>query len=380
MKRISFLTGTRADYGKLKALMKVLEKNESFDVQVLVTGMHLLPQYGMTVSQIIGDNIGTVHLIPNNTTSQTMESTLSRTIEQLATFFDQNKTDLLIIHGDRIEALAGAIVGSLRNLPTAHIEGGEVSGTVDGLIRHSISKLTHLHFVSNETAKNRVIQLGEQEGSIFVIGSPDVDVMLSDDLPSITDVKDRYSIPFDEYAIAIFHPVTNEISTISNQITQFCKALQQSNENYIVIKPNNDLGTEIVQSELHKLQSSNKFLHLPSMRFEYFLTLLRHSRYIIGNSSAGVREASYYGVPAINVGTRQKNRNSNDLIVNSSAVTGDLMNAIDRAKILERKQIFDFGEGNAAIEFLKVLQSDSFWPISTEKEFVDLFEPEGRKI
>jgi UDP-N-acetylglucosamine 2-epimerase (hydrolysing) len=156
--------------------------------------------------------------------------------------------------------------------------------------------------------------------------------------------------------------------------------LQQSNENYIVIKPNNDLGTEIVQSELHKLQSSNKFLHLPSMRFEYFLTLLRHSRYIIGNSSAGVREASYYGVPAINVGTRQKNRNSNDLIVNSSAVTGDLMNAIDRAKILERKQIFDFGEGNAAIEFLKVLQSDSFWPISTEKEFVDLFEAEGRKI
>jgi UDP-N-acetylglucosamine 2-epimerase (hydrolysing) len=380
MKRISFLTGTRADYGKLKALMKVLAKNESFDVQVLVTGMHLLPQYGMTVSQIISDNIGTVHLIPNNTTSQTMESTLSRTIEQLATFFDQNKTDLLIIHGDRIEALAGAIVGSLRNLPTAHIEGGEVSGTVDGLIRHSISKLSHLHFVSNETAKNRVIQLGEQEGSIFVIGSPDVDVMLSDDLPSITDVKDRYSIPFDEYAIAIFHPVTNEISTISNQITQFCKALQQSNENYIVIKPNNDLGTEIVQSELHTLQSSNKFLHLPSMRFEYFLTLLRHSRYIIGNSSAGVREASYYGVPAINVGTRQKNRNSNDLIVNTSAVTGDLMNAIDRAKILERKQIFDFGEGNAAIEFLKVLQSDSFWPISTEKEFVDLFEAEGRKI
>jgi len=380
MKRISFLTGTRADYGKLKALMKVLAKNESFDVQVLVTGMHLLPQYGMTVSQIIGDNIGTVHLIPNNTTSQTMESTLSRTIEQLATFFDQNKTDLLIIHGDRIEALAGAIVGSLRNLPTAHIEGGEVSGTVDGLIRHSISKLSHLHFVSNETAKNRVIQLGEQEGSIFVIGSPDVDVMLSDDLPSITDVKDRYAIPFDEYAIAIFHPVTNEISTISNQITQFCKALQQSNENYIVIKPNNDLGTEIVQSELHTLQPSNKFLHLPSMRFEYFLTLLRHSRYIIGNSSAGVREASYYGVPAINVGTRQKNRNSNDLIVNTSAVTGDLMNAIDRAKILERKQIFDFGEGNAAIEFLKVLQSDSFWPISTEKEFVDLFEAEGRKI
>jgi len=377
MPKVSFLTGTRADYGKLKALMQVLAQSESFDVQVLVTGMHLLPQYGMTVSQIINDNIGTVHLIPNNTTSQSMESTLSRTIEQLATFFDQNKTDLLIIHGDRIEALAGAIVGSLRNLPTAHIEGGEVSGTIDGLIRHSISKLSHLHFVSNETAKNRVIQLGEREDSIFVIGSPDVDVMLSDDLPSISDVKDRYTIPFDDYAIAIFHPVTNEISTIHTQIIQFCDALQSSDENYIIIKPNNDLGTEIVQNELKKLDSNSKFLHIPSMRFEFFLTLLRHSKYIIGNSSAGVREASYFGVPAINVGSRQKNRNSNELIVNSSTKTADLLDAIYRAKNLERKKIFDFGEGDAAIEFLKVLQSDSFWPISTDKEFVDLFQVEG---
>lgn len=377
MPTVSFLTGTRADYGKLKALMQVLVQSESFDVQVLVTGMHLLPQYGMTVSQIINDNIGTVHLIPNNTTSQTMESTLARTIEQLATFFDQNETDLLIIHGDRIEALAGAIVGSLRNLPTAHIEGGEVSGTIDGLIRHSVSKLSHLHFVSNETAKNRVIQLGEREDSIFVIGSPDVDVMLSDDLPSISDVKSRYTIPFDDYAIAIFHPVTNEISTIHTQIIQFCDALQYSDENYIIIKPNNDLGTEIVQSEIKKLDSKSKFLHIPSMRFEFFLTLLKHSKYIIGNSSAGVREASYFGVPAINVGSRQKNRNSNELIVNSSGKTADLLDAIQRAKNLERRKIYDFGDGAAAIEFLKVLQSDSFWPILTDKEFVDLFQVEG---
>ena len=289
MQKVAFLTGTRADYGKLKALMQVLAESESFDVQVLVTGMHLLPQYGMTVSQIINDNIGTVHLIPNNTTSQTMESTLSKTIEQLAAFLEHNKMDLLIIHGDRIEALAGAIVGSLRNLPTAHIEGGEVSGTVDGLIRHSISKLAHLHFVSNETAKNRVIQLGEREDSIYVIGSPDVDVMLSNKLPSMSEVINRYKIPFDEYAIAIFHPVTNEISTLKNQIVQFCNALQESSENYIIIKPNNDLGTEIIQEELSKLDSKSKFLHVPSMRFEFFLTLLKNSKFIIGNSSAGVR-------------------------------------------------------------------------------------------
>ena len=230
-KRISFLTGTRADYGKIKSLLTILQKDEKYQVDILVTGMHLLPKYGETVSQVLSDELGDIHLLPNQSSEQAMEVSLAKTIEQLSNFIQNNKPDLFVVHGDRIEALAGAIVGALRNVPVAHIEGGEVSGTIDGLIRHSISKLAHIHFASNEAAKSRLIQLGENEKSIHVIGSPDVDIMFSKGLPEIEEVKTRYEIPFSKYAILTFHPVTTEIDNLKNQIENICKALINSKQN-----------------------------------------------------------------------------------------------------------------------------------------------------
>jgi len=156
MKKIAFLTGTRADYGKLKPLITSISTNSDFEIHILVTGMHLLEQYGSTFAHVMDDRLGIIHLLPNQHPSQSMENCLARTIEQISEKCTDDSFDLLVVHGDRIEALAGAIVGALRNVPVAHIEGGEVSGTVDGLIRHSISKLSHLHFVSNEIAAKRL--------------------------------------------------------------------------------------------------------------------------------------------------------------------------------------------------------------------------------
>jgi UDP-N-acetylglucosamine 2-epimerase (hydrolysing) len=246
-----------------------------------------------------------------------METCLARTIEEMSETCSEYEFDLVVVHGDRIEALAGAIVGVLRNIPIAHIEGGEVSGTVDGLIRHSISKLSHLHFVSNEIAKQRLMQLGESESSIHIIGSPDIDAMLFSELPSLADVKKRYEIDFQEYAVLIFHPITNELEQLPEIMSQVVNAVNQSDINFIIIKPNNDLGTNIVQAGLDSLVDHNRFQHIPSMRFEHFLQLLKNAKFIIGNSSAGVREAAYYGVPAVNIGTRQLNRNENELILNT---------------------------------------------------------------
>ena len=369
--RISFLTGTRADYGKLKPLMQKVQQLPNFESTILVTGMHLLEQYGLTVKQIELDDLGRIFLIPNSTSSQTMEASLARTIERLAEHLSQNPTDLLIVHGDRIEALAGAIVGALRNIPVAHIEGGEVSGTVDGLIRHSISKLSHLHFVSNYEAKQRLLQLGEDTRNIFVIGSPDVDILLSANLPSLEIVKARYGISFNEYAIAIFHPVTNEMETLREQVNNFCDALSKSENNYVIIKPNNDMGTELVQEGLSKLQDPNKYQHIPSMRFEYFLTLLRNASYIIGNSSAGVREAAYYGVPAINVGSRQRERHKNHLIIDSDPLSNEILEAISKSQFLLKTPVQGFGAGNSAELFGEIINESNFFPINTDKEFID---------
>jgi UDP-N-acetylglucosamine 2-epimerase (hydrolysing) len=376
-KNIAFVTGTRADYGKIKSLLRILKNNDEYNVDIIVTGMHLLPTYGGTVGEILADDLGRIHLLPNQISEQAMEISLARTIEVISQFLYTVDVELLIVHGDRIEALAGAIVGVLRNVPVGHIEGGEVSGTVDGLIRHSISKLAHLHFVSNESAQNRLLQLGERREAIFNIGSPDIDVMFSEELPTIAEVKERYEVLFEKYSIVIFHPVTTELTTIREQAINLCEALKQSGDNYIVIKPNNDLGSDLIQEILETELKSSNFKHLPSMRFEYFLTLMRNCDYMIGNSSAGVRETSYYGIPSINVGSRQLNRSANSLILNVISEVNELLRAITEAKSMSREPIFPFGIGNSDSLFKEVLENQITWPIGVSKVFVDWEHPNG---
>lgn len=373
MKEVVFLTGTRADYGKLKSLIEILNFDSNYNVSIIATGMHLLPKYGSTVNQIIEDNLGTVVMLPNYTQEQQMEITLAKTIENLSNFIDETLVDLLVVHGDRVEALAGAIVGAIRNVPVAHIEGGELSGTVDGMIRHSVTKLAHLHFVSNSISRKRLIQLGEQPDSIFEIGSPDIDIMFSNSLPSITEVRKRYEINFSEYAIVIFHPVTTEDTNIQEYVENLCQALIQSKENYVVIKPNNDRGSEIIQRSLNEKLVGPNFRHLTSMRFEFFLSLIKHSRFIIGNSSAGIREAPYYGVPAINIGSRQRNRSASKIVINSDADAQSIFAAIQRINGLDKKTEFEFGEGDSSIKFKNILDSILKWPISTDKIFNDVY-------
>ncbi|WP_088322772.1 UDP-N-acetylglucosamine 2-epimerase [Polaribacter tangerinus] len=202
-KKIVFLTGTRADFGKIKSLIQVLENHSKFEPYIFATGMHLLDKYGKTVIEIQKCNFTNIHQFSNHTSENTMDLTLAKTIEGFSSYVSTLKPDLIVIHGDRVEALAGAIVGSLNNILVAHIEGGEVSGTIDELIRHSVSKMSHLHFVSNESAKNRILQLGELDSSVAVIGSPDVDIMFSDALPSLEEVKNYYEIPFQEFALVM---------------------------------------------------------------------------------------------------------------------------------------------------------------------------------
>jgi UDP-N-acetylglucosamine 2-epimerase (hydrolysing) len=200
-KKIVFLTGTRADFGKLKSLIEITNSDSSYEVELFVTGMHLQSKYGSTVDEIVKCGYPNIYKFINHTSERSMDQNLAKTIQGFSDFVRESKPHLIVIHGDRVEALAGAIVGSLNNILVAHVEGGEVSGTIDELIRHAVSKMSHTHFVSNAKAKKRLIQMGELEESIFEIGSPDVDVMVSENLPSISEVKNRYDIEFEEYGI-----------------------------------------------------------------------------------------------------------------------------------------------------------------------------------
>lgn len=371
-KKIVFLTGTRADFGKLKSLIEITRTGIDLETHVFVTGMHMLPEYGYTLREVEKCGYENIHTFLNHTHETTMDLTLAKTIEGLSKLVSEVSPDLIVVHGDRIEALAGAIVGSLNNILVAHVEGGEVSGTIDELIRHAVSKMSHIHFVSNEHAKQRLLQMGERDETIAVIGSPDVDVMLSDKLPSLETAKKHYEITFENFAIAMFHPVTTEVEQMEKYANQFVDALLNDSSNYLVIYPNNDLGSSKILTAYERLKNNSRFRIYPSLRFEYFLTLLKNSQFIIGNSSAGIREAPYYGLPAINIGTRQQNRALHQDIINCDYSTTEISKAIVQAKNSSFDKEDLFGSGNSDKLFFETISSPTFWNSSKQKLFNDI--------
>lgn len=374
MKKIAFLSGTRADFGKIKSLIQILKDDDAFEPHIFVTGMHLDKTYGYTVLEIEKSGFDNIHRFDNTTSEHTMDLTLAKTIHGFSAYINQLNPDLIIVHGDRVEALAGAIVGSLNNTLVAHIEGGEISGTIDELIRHSVSKMSHLHFVANAQAKQRLLQMGEIPESVQVIGSPDVDIMFSENLPDLHDVKQYYTIPFEKYSIAMFHPVTTEIEKMEDYATQFVEALLQSGDDFLVVYPNNDLGSKAILNAYKKLEDNPKFRILPSLRFEYFLVLLKNTQYMIGNSSAGIRETPYYQIPTVNIGTRQQNRATAATILNSDYSKSAILKTIQKAKTtaFKAKGEINFGSGNSAQLFLETLKNKSIWKLSAQKQFRDI--------
>lgn len=373
MKKIVFLTGTRADYGKLKALMQAVEAHEAFELHVFVTGMHMLSKYGSTYKEVLKDGFQNVYQYVNTRDRESMDITLSNTIVGFSNYVTEFQPDLIVVHGDRVEALAGAIVGALNNIRVAHIEGGEISGTIDESIRHAITKFAHLHLVANEQAARHVIQLGEKEESIFEIGSPDIDIMHSEYLPTVEEAKERYDIPFEEYAILMFHPVTTELDKIQEQVNAIVEAILKSGKNYIVIYPNNDEGNQYIFEAYERLKNQKNIKLYPSLRFEYFLTLLKHAEFIIGNSSAGIREAGVYATPTIDVGNRQKGRYTLKDAPHVKAVNAtstDILLAIRKVESWKLSPQSLFGKGDSVQRFIEVLQTEELWTYPLQKQFI----------
>lgn len=375
-KNILFLSGTRADFGKIKALIQTVKDLDGFDYQIFITGMHLLQRYGNTHIEIVKSGFENVHRFINQHIDEPMEMVLSNTIQGLSRYVHENRPDMIVVHGDRVEALAGAIVGSLNNILVAHIEGGERSGTIDELIRHSVTKLSHLHLVANEEAKNRILQMGEQENNIKVIGSPDIDVMKSKTLPSIEEIKKYYEIPFEEFHVVMFHPVTTEYENFSTYAKNLAEALIKSQENFVIIYPNNDHGSNKILDEYRRLEKLNNFRIYPSIRFEAFLTLIESAKSMIGNSSAGIREAPIYGIPSINIGTRQNMRFKSDTIIDCTYEKDSILTALSKVNNgdVKRTKCEYFGSGNSAEEFKKLLLDKKTWNVSPQKVFVDIGE------
>jgi UDP-N-acetylglucosamine 2-epimerase (hydrolysing) len=377
-KKIVFLSGTRADFGKMKSLIRtLLAEPPEFEVHIFATGMHMDPKYGYTVLEFEKCNFPNVFRFINGSSGGSMDQALGTTILGFSQYVRLIRPDMIVVHGDRSEALAGAIVGSLNNILVAHIEGGELSGTVDGLIRHSVSKMSHLHFVSNEEARRRLVQLGEDPNAVFVIGSPDIDIMNSRDLPPLAEVKAHYEINFDQYGIFAFHPVTTSLGSLQHEVRELREALLASGENWVAIYPNNDEGSNIILADYEANFTNHPRVRMfPSLRFEAALVLLRHARVVVGNSSMGIREAPFYGTPTVNIGSRQDGRTQNSQIINAAAQRDQVLEAIRLATSRSAlRPVREWGHGDSDQRFRRLLERPILWQTPVQKSFRDIPMP-----
>lgn len=365
-----FVTGTRADFGKMEPL-GLAAAAAGFDVTFFVTGMHMLEKYGLTKIEVQRSGAFKVVEYINQRVGDPQDIILAKTVTGFSDVCQELKPDLVVIHGDRVEALACSLVCAMNSIRCAHVEGGEVSGTIDEMFRHCNSKLASTHLVSSNDARARVMRLGEAGDTVHVIGSPELDIHGAESGLTLRDVQDRYDIASDDYGICVFHPVTSEEDTMGQQARDLFGALERSGKYFVVILPNNDPGSDQITAVIDGL-SKDRFRVLPSMRFLYFSELLKNAALMVGNSSAGVREAPFLGVPSLDIGTRQTNRAMAASVFKAAASDSAAIETVLRDTWGTR---FDpdqgFGGGGTAQKFVDVLNRDEFWTGSLQKVFHD---------
>lgn len=371
IRSILFVTGTRADFGKLEPLA-LAARDAGFAVSFFVTGMHMMGRYGLTKNEVHRLDGVEVFEYLNQREEDPQDMVLAKTVIGFSDFVAEQNPDLVIVHGDRVEALACALVCATNYIRCAHIEGGEVSGTIDEVFRHCNTKLSACHFVSSEAAKNRIMAMGETPESVYVIGSPELDSHARTSGVTIDEVRGHYDIPFSDYGIVTFHPVTSEQATIGDQARVLFDRLVASKRNFVVILPNNDPGSGDILAVIDTLPT-DRFRVIPSMRFAYFSELLKNASAHIGNSSVGVREAPFIGLPSLDIGTRQNNRATSESITNCNAHDVNVIEGFLSQTWGKRlKPDTEFGAGCSAERFVKVLNDGAFWSRSLQKEFSDL--------
>lgn len=317
-RRIAYLTGTRADFGLMAGTLESLHRQPDTEVALLVTGMHLSEQFGLTVQEVEASGLPVAARIPINVDDRSqlaMAQAVGQTVAGAAVALAQLRPDLLLVLGDRGEMLGAAIAALHLGIPIAHLHGGERSGTVDEPMRHAITKLSHLHLVATEESRNRVVRMGELAQNVFVVGAPSLDDVMGRSQTPPQQVLDRLGLRSGtRYALVLFHPVVQEMLQAETQVQALLDALQAqvlaAGLDLVWLAPNADAGSAAIVGAMRRAEGFRirTITHLP--RAEY-LDALACAEMLVGNSSSGIIEAASLGTPVVNIGTRQQQRQRN---------------------------------------------------------------------
>lgn len=376
-RKICVVITARPSYSRVKSVLQEIKKSKSLTLQIVVTGSSLLEKYGNVSELIENDKFNIDAKIYNIIEGEKLINMVKSTgvgIIELASVFVRLKPDLVITIADRHETIATAIASSYMNIPLAHIQGGEVTGSIDEKVRHSITKLSDLHFVANKEAYSRVCKLGENKKKVFNTGCPSIDIAKTvlkninkspisfKNIGGVGNVKNFSSKK--DYLVVMQHPVTTEYSSAYNQIEITLKALKKINMQVFWFWPNIDAGSDKTSKKIREFrenQDSSKFHFLRNMESEDFLKLLYNSKAIVGNSSVAIRECSFLGVPAINIGNRQIGRARGNNVIDVPYNTNKIINAINKQiKKNKIKPDYLYGKGNTGKKIVTILEKIKF--------------------
>lgn len=382
---IAILTATRAEYGLLSPIIKRMLQDDDINAKVLVTGAHLSPEFGFTYKEIEEDGVTIdkkIEILAKGDTGAAVSQTMGKALIKFGEYFECERPDALLVLGDRYETLAVCIAAMNAQIPVIHLYGGETTqGAIDEAIRHSISKMSYLHFTSTDEYRHRVIQLGENPNRVFAVGAIGVENALSLPLLSKNELEQSLGFSLDKpYVVATYHPVTLETISLDDQISDFFRAIEiKSNYTYIITKANADAGGRRVNELLEKFAKGKTNIHIvDSLGVKRYLSALKYCYMVMGNSSSGITEVPSFHIPTINIGDRQKGRTHAETVIDCKSDTDSILSAMEKAESEEYRKIClravnPFEKPNVAENIVSTIKSEMMnKAIDIKKIFYDI--------
>jgi len=365
-RKICVITGSRAEYGLLKPIILGVEKRPSLELLLMVTGMHFSKEFGRTVDLIKKDGLRIAYRVkmhPKEDNAESMSIAIGRGIIEITKAFKKNRPNIVLVLGDRIEALAGAIAGAYLNIPIAHIHGGDISKAgLDESARHAITKMSHIHFAASGESMKRILNMGEKKENVFLVGSPGLDTILSEPLLSRGDLDRICNLDLDKpFFLLLQHSVTTQIDEAKKQIKETLGAIKKLKIHTIAVYPNSDAGGRAIINEINRLRDLQYIKIFKSLPHNLYLSLLKHAAVVIGNSSSGIIEAASFNTPVVNIGIRQQGRERTLNVIDTPHKRQAIVTAVKKAlynkgfneKLKRCKN--PYGDGHASERIIKVL-------------------------
>ena len=367
MRKICVVTGSRAEYGLLSGLMRAIKEDSGLELQVIATNMHLSPEFGLTYRNIEEDGFfinKKVEMLLSSDTANATAKSVGLGFIGFADAYEDLKPDMIVVLGDRYEIISAVSTALFYKIPVAHLHGGEITeGAYDDCIRHSITKMSHLHFTSTEEYRQRVIQLGEDPNRVFNVGAPGIENIKKVPLMSKEELEASLDgfIFGDKALLVTYHPVTLENSTAEEQIKNLLDALEEYPEYKVIFTlPNSDTDGRVIIKLINEYvaKHSDRAVAHPSLGLRRYLSALQFVKAVVGNSSSGIIEVPSFGIPTLNIGDRQRGRLAADSVVNCGTSKEDIMAGLEQVLNAEHKEIHNPYEGkNTTADILQVLKT-----------------------